>query len=95
METTSRYTPGPWIATGFEHTVINDAQGNTIVATPGTSTGTLIEMKANANLIAAAPEMLALLKRVNNVFYAQGTRKAMIEIMSEALPLIKKAEGRI
>lgn len=48
------HTPGPWITCGFENLTVNDSAGNTIVACPGSSTGTRIEMKANARLIAEA-----------------------------------------
>jgi hypothetical protein len=48
---------------------------------------------ANARLIAAAPEMLELLERINFIFYVKGTRKAMIEVMAETKPLIHKAKG--
>ncbi|MGH7070900.1 MAG: hypothetical protein ACREFO_12930 [Acetobacteraceae bacterium] len=49
---------------------------------------------ANAALITAAPEMLALLKRINEAFYVQGTRRALLPVMSGTKPLIAKAEGR-
>jgi hypothetical protein len=42
----------------------------------------------------AAPEMLALLKRINEAFYVKGTRKALLPVMAETKPLIARAEGR-
>ena len=47
-----------------------------------------------ALLIAVAPEMLLLLKRLNEAFYVKGTRKALMEVMKETKPLIARAEGR-
>lgn len=52
------HTPGPWKTEGFEKLVVNGADGSTIVCAPGSSTGTLLEMKANARLIAAVPEAM-------------------------------------
>lgn len=42
----------------------------------------------------AAPDMLSLLKRINEAFYVYGTRKALLPVMAETKPLIRKAEGR-
>lgn len=82
------HTPGPWITCGFENLTVNDRDGNTIIACPGSSTGTRIEMKANARLIAAAPDLLEALIEC--------------EVLLDQFPLIKrrvkaaiaKAEGR-
>lgn len=49
--------------------------------------------KANALLFTAAPEMLALLKRLNWAFYVEGTTKALKAVMMETKDLIHKAEG--
>ena len=58
----TQHTPGPWVTCGYENLIVNDNEGNTIVITPGGSTGTRLEMKANARLIAAAPELLEALE---------------------------------
>jgi hypothetical protein len=54
--------------------------------------------KKNAAFIVRAcnahPDMLCLLKRINEAFYVKGTRKALLEAMKETKPLIAKAEGR-
>jgi hypothetical protein len=42
----------------------------------------------------AAPDMLSLLKRINNAFYVKGSRKALLAVMKETKPLIARAEGR-
>lgn len=57
----SNYTPGPWTAEGWENLVVN-AGNVTLASTPGYTNGNLAEAKANARLIAAAPELLEALK---------------------------------
>ena len=64
MSNTTSHTPGPWHTDGWENMVINDQWGTTIVIAPGSSTGTLGEMKANARLIAAAPDLLEAVKNL-------------------------------
>ncbi len=59
----TQHTPGPWVATGFEGIVVNDSKDRTLALAPGSSTN-LEEMKANARLIAAAPDMLAALQDI-------------------------------
>lgn len=56
------YTPGPWIATGWNNLVVNAATGVTIVVSPGGGAhAELPELRANAALIAAAPTMHRLI----------------------------------
>ena len=56
------HTPGPWKAGGFENIVVNSADGFTIVACPcGSPDAAIAEIKANAALISAAPELLSAL----------------------------------
>jgi len=57
------------------------------------------EMKANARLIAASPNLLAKLKQLCAVvgltaFKYEGQRAALQEEMDEAIAVIKKAEGK-
>lgn len=52
------------------------------------------EAEANALLMASAPEMLALLKQLNDVFYVGGKASALREVMAKTKPLIRQAEGR-
>lgn len=96
------HTPGPWKPCGFENLTVNDSEGNTLVACPGSSTGTLIEMKGNAHLIAAAPELLEALKALieadHNIQENKGLRsdQAMYRIaaLDMAERAIAKAEGK-
>lgn len=50
--------------------------------------------KEDALLIAAAPEMLAMLKAANEAFFVIGTGKAVKKVMAGSKDLIRKAEGR-
>jgi hypothetical protein len=59
---TTQHTPGPWKAQGWNDLVVNSANGDTILACPGSSSGGIDEMQANARLIAAAPELLTALE---------------------------------
>jgi len=54
----SKYTPGPW---SVDHNMNIMSQGR-LVAFPGIAAG--FPQKANAQLIAAAPELLEALRRV-------------------------------
>lgn len=60
----AQFTPGPWHIDGWENIVVNDQWGTTILSCPGSSTGTLAEVKANAALIAAAPAMYEALSEL-------------------------------
>lgn len=42
---------------------------------------------------ANAADMYRLLAEINHVFYVEGTRKAMIEVMAKTRPMLKKARG--
>jgi hypothetical protein len=88
----TKHTPGPW-------TVLNmDDQGCYRIK-EGTDHEIRVGMKgsevadANRALIAAAPELLSLLERINTAFYTRTTRKEWIELMSESKPLLQRARG--
>ena len=63
----NKHTPGPWHTDGWENIVVNDQWGTTILCCPGSSTGTLDEIKANSALIAAAPAMYEALVKTMKV----------------------------
>lgn len=48
---------------------------------------------ANARLIAAAPELYALLDEINAAFYCRTSKKAWLELMARTKPLLRKARG--
>ena len=93
----SRHTPGPW------H-IINE---KTIVGADSPRQGYVADVNlhrssdngepdgfANAALIAAAPELLAIIKDMRQAFYVEGTRKALLQVMERSKDIIAKSEGR-
>jgi len=53
---------GPWRVQGWENTIVNDANGWTVVAFPGGGPGySLSDVQARALLIGAGPNMLTAL----------------------------------
>lgn len=58
---TNQHTHGPWKAEGWENLVVNCAEGYTLTLAAGRKGAGLEELKANARLIAAAPDLLAAL----------------------------------
>jgi hypothetical protein len=58
-----KHTPGPWQVNHEDPTQVCDADGEVRGCSPiaHCTVGTMAERKANAKLIAAAPEMLAAL----------------------------------
>lgn len=66
---TTKHTPGPWLATGWENTVVNIPDTHhgghlTICVYPASGQAPRSEAVANARLIAAAPDMLEALKAI-------------------------------
>lgn len=93
-----KHTPGPWKITEhneFSYIVQDRKKGITICCAGGTKS---FQVKANALLIAAAPEMLEALKAAlyyieEEVIEEQSTANTdMLEAKIKAL--IAKAEGR-
>ena len=84
----SGHTPGPWSVTvighdleirgngyGIAHVLAGDALRDPALALPGDEEEAEAELKANARLIAAAPEMLAALEACHEIMtrlYPQG-----------------------
>lgn len=86
------HTPGPWIL--FEHE--NEREfyfdaGRVQLLTTLTSENGLEEMKANARLIAAAPEMLAALELVTAWMEASG--EGLDDIFDPCMAAIRRAKG--
>jgi hypothetical protein len=85
----SKHTPGPWEARDFsgdQYVIWGPEFGGGRHALIATCTGPNLE--ANARLIAAAPEMLAALKRAYG-FLEKGSRA-----YEQVRAAISKAEGR-
>jgi len=84
------HTPGPWTGrlipagqnTRGADVIIEDAEGRAIAHVIGVD---------NAPVLAAAPDMLAMLKAVNHALYVTGTGKAVKAAMAGSRDLIAKA----
>lgn len=93
---TTNHTPGQWHQNG--NVVWSDAckdRGN--VAECCLITGTHVPVKqnaVNARLIAAAPDLLAALKRVRQAFYVDGKASALRAAFEGTKELVARAEGR-
>ena len=105
----SKHTPGPWTAhtdaVGTNPDILVDAAGHGIIADIGG--GDLPARQANANLIAAAPELLAVLKEYLAYLpafrskpvgapgsAARGEQDALIALEDRAKGIVAKAEGK-
>lgn len=96
---TTKHTKGPWRIGDNGLTVfgpVSEEPAPVCIASLPTESPRVSteERKHNGLLISAAPEMLSLLKRINDAFYVTNSSKALREIMAETKPLIRKAEGR-
>lgn len=70
MKTQTKHTPGPWKAEGWNEIVVNSAEGYTLALAPsGRKSSSLEEIRANACLIAAAPDMVDALKWAESCFF--------------------------
>ena len=94
----SRHTPGPWQISAIqnepEKTSIIDADMCFVAEVWQTYIDGESRQQAHAALIAAAPELLAIIKDMRQAFYVEGTRKALLQVMERSKDLIAKAEGR-
>ena len=92
-----KYLSTPLKATGWEKTLVNDSEGNTVLLMPNGHKGLEAVREATA-LFAAAPEMLAALELMNELFadHAQydeeGFETAAIVAAQSA---IAKARGEV
>jgi hypothetical protein len=98
MTQTTKHTPGPWQDNDagliYGQVSGDDDEAPFICDVCDNQPDYTEREKANPRLITAAPEMLALLKRINEAFYVKGTHTALLPVMAETKPLIAKAEGR-
>jgi hypothetical protein len=87
------YAPGPWITSVVLH---DDGPATYAVHKRETAPDLVadyIKDEETARLIATAPDMLKLLRDINEAFYVHGTRKALLPVMQRTKPLIQKARG--
>jgi len=94
---TGQHTPGPWIAKGWENLCVNAfdpiAGECTLSLAAGRRDASLEELRANAALIAAAPELLSALKKWAT-FARDNYTDEDIPWLDEMRAAIAKAEGR-
>ena len=99
---TPAHTPGPWRTIESTNktmrTVVGpDFPGQGYIADVNlcrTNDAQDVDGEANARLIAAAPELLQLVKDMREAFYVKGTRKALLAVMERSKSVMEKAEGR-
>ena len=93
----SDHTPGPWQLHKSDDTLVIGTDGREVAEACGdyTEEAEWPRMEANARLIAAAPELLAALKRAESHF---GMLPSGMDepgsVMAEIRAAIAKAEGR-
>ena len=91
----NKHTPRPWEVT---HQVYSDysfdiVSNGKVIATCGATQDINSDIAANARLIAAAPELLKMLKKISNSIGDDAQdRQDLKEIAEEA---IAKAEGKL
>lgn len=88
-----RHTTAPWKATGY-----NVHTGGTVAFCqtncPGfADTASAHEMRANASLIAAAPDLLAALCSLRDAIIEGDSQEIADALHRDALPAIAKASG--
>jgi hypothetical protein len=99
---THTHTQGPWKAEGWENLVVNSADGHTMTLAAGGKDACLDELRANARLIAAAPDMLSELHALRVQLEAQSAGYTALEIwphvraelIRRVSMTISKAEGK-
>ena len=100
--TNTKHTPGPWRTIESTNTTMRtvvgpDFPGQGYIADVNlcrTNDAQDVDGEANARLIAAAPELLQLVKDMREAFYVKGTRKALLAVMERSKSVMEKAEGR-
>lgn len=97
MKTETKHTKGPWRTEGFENLVVNSAEGYTLTLAAGGKDACLDELKANARLIAAAPDLLhalkCLVRETSFLIHGDGTNGAIVaNEICNAIATIVKAE---
>ena len=102
MTNAPKHTPGPWRTIESTNktmrTVVGpDFPGQGYIADVNlcrANDAQDVDGEANARLIAAAPELLQLVKDMREAFYVKGTRKALLAVMERSKSVMEKAEGR-
>lgn len=89
----AKHTPGPWVTSATDDTVVIDATGREVAAIDGdyNDPDTWPQMEANARLIAAAPDLLLALREARD---ALNGAPNTVGLHSQINSAIAKAEGR-
>jgi len=92
----SKHTPGPWTVEAYpDRASRHPLHNNRYVASPGGLVCALRDQPAqaaDARLIAAAPELLAALRRIIDWNHSEHTVDARVEAMVAGRAAINKAE---
>jgi hypothetical protein len=89
-----KHTPGPWMSFDSGTLVITESPSSLLIAIlEGCEVETIAEIQANANLIAASPDLLAYCKAMFGELQLQGVSDQNDE-MQRIAATIAKAEGR-
>ena len=93
----TQYTPGPWKVDGsgmgiYTETPVNCAGFCPVVAGTARPDVTLTEARANAHLVAAAPELLEFLRKIESAAGSIDGDKAVY--LEQARYVIAKALGK-
>jgi len=94
-----KHTPGPWKQHPYEKKAIVGDRGDKVTHDIAhiCQTGKQATIEANARLIAAAPEMLAALKRIMVIFEREGIGSDEEEsepLYNDIKTIINRIEGR-
>lgn len=91
----TQFTPGPWkvirTPSGYDH--VRGSNNERISHEVTDLDLQQDEVKANAHLIATAPEMYDLLDKINSAFYTRTSKSEWISLMELTKPLLTKARG--
>lgn len=102
----TKHTPGPWIVNTYETNSRTNPRQVTVIAPGMTIRVSGFRQDANANLIAAAPELLAVTEKLDALqrqfeYYSMGNKMPgndlysglLMEIVTEARAAIAAAKG--
>lgn len=89
----SKHTPGPWMVEGCTVYALNDDGYNRFSALVQDAHTPVDELEANARLIAAAPELLSLLKEARSTLEMWKDVAPAVSLCADIDKAIAKARG--
>jgi hypothetical protein len=88
-----KHTQGPWWLDHDKSIVgANDEEVCNLNYSPDDEDDE-IRMKADADLIATAPDLYEILEKINTAFYTRTSKKEWLELMEKTKPLLQRARG--